>query len=64
MARKRNIINNTEIPEFDLEILARCFLSQILEYYSDIKEVNNSNEESVTVKQRSDLKKSSELEKM
>lgn len=46
MARKRNIINNTEISEFDLELLARCFIPQILEYYSNIERDNETNEES------------------
>jgi len=43
MARPKTIINNTSIPNFEIEKLAFCFLPQIIEHYS--KEISESEAE-------------------
>lgn len=34
MARKKKLINNTSIPEHEIEKIARCLLPDILEFYN------------------------------
>lgn len=34
MARKKKLINNTNIPEHEIEKIARCLLPDILEFYN------------------------------
>ena len=33
MGRKRKLINNSDIPQHAIEIVARCFLPDILAYH-------------------------------
>ena len=33
MARKKKLINNTSIPQREIEIIARCILPDILAFY-------------------------------
>ena len=33
MARKKKLINNTSIPQREIEIIARCIFPDILAYY-------------------------------
>ena len=33
MARKKNLINNTSIPQREIEIIARCIFPDILAFY-------------------------------
>lgn len=33
MARKKKLINNTSIPQREIEIIARCFFPDILAFY-------------------------------
>ena len=33
MARKKKLINNTSIPQREIEIIARCIFSDILAFY-------------------------------
>lgn len=34
MARKKKLINNTDIPEYEIEKIARCLLPDILAFYN------------------------------
>ena len=34
MARKKKLINNTNIPEYEIEKIARCLLPDILAFYN------------------------------
>lgn len=34
LARKKKLINNTSIPEHEIEKIARCLLPDILEFYN------------------------------
>lgn len=34
LARKKKLINNTNIPEHEIEKIARCLLPDILEFYN------------------------------
>jgi len=34
LARKKKLINNTNIPEHDIEKIARCLLPDILAFYN------------------------------
>lgn len=37
MSRKKRLINNTNIPQYAIESIARCFLPSILEFYQSEK---------------------------
>ena len=34
LARKKKLINNTNIPEYEIEKIARCLLPDILAFYN------------------------------
>ena len=37
MARKKKLVNKTNIPEYEIEKIARCLLPDILTFYNSVE---------------------------